>query len=132
MVKAETIYAGLRKEARAHLKLKPGAGRVFINGLLVDHLPNALAKEKILAPLNLDEKFAKKFDFIIKVRGGGVIGQAEAAAMAIARAMASTSAALKEKVLTFDRHLLAGDPRRTEPKKPNRRSARRFKQKSYR
>lgn len=132
MVKAESIFTGFRKEARARLKLKPGAGRVFINGMLVDHIPNMLAREKILAPLRLDEKFAKRHDFLIKVSGGGIMGQAEAAAMAIARAMAAASSALKEKILSFDRRLLVGDPRRTEPKKPNRRSARRFKQKSYR
>ncbi|MEM0481621.1 MAG: 30S ribosomal protein S9 [Nitrososphaerota archaeon] len=132
MVKAEPIFTGFRKEARARLLLRPGAGRIFINGMLLDHLPNTLAREKILAPLKLDEKFAKKHDFLIKVRGGGVMGQAEACAMAIARAMAAASASLKEKILSLDRHLLVGDPRRTEPKKPNRRSARRFKQKSYR
>ncbi|MEM0445763.1 MAG: 30S ribosomal protein S9 [Nitrososphaerota archaeon] len=132
MVKAEAVYVGFRKEAKARLRLKPGAGRVFINGALIDHLPNALAREKILAPLSIDEKFSKKHDFLIKVRGGGVMGQAEAAAMAIAKAMATASAALKEKIIALDRHLLVGDPRRTEPKKPNRRSARRFKQKSYR
>ena len=32
----------------------------------------------------------------------------------------------------YNRVLLAGDPRQAEPKKPNRYSARRFKQKSYR
>jgi SSU ribosomal protein S9P len=52
--------------------------------------------------------------------------------MAIARAMAAASSSLRAKILELDRHLLVGDPRRTEPKKPNRRSARRFKQKSYR
>ncbi|MEM4289693.1 MAG: 30S ribosomal protein S9 [Nitrososphaerota archaeon] len=132
MVKAETVFTGFRKEARARLILKPGTGRILINGMLLDHAPNSLAREKILAPLRLDEKFAKKHDFLLKVKGGGVMGQAEACAMAIARAMAAASASLKEKLLAFDRHLLVGDPRRTEPKKPNRRSARRFKQKSYR
>ncbi|MCS7145174.1 MAG: 30S ribosomal protein S9 [Nitrososphaerota archaeon] len=132
MVKAETVFTGFRKEARARLRLKPGTGRVFVNGILADHIPNILAREKILAPLRLDEKFAKKHDFLIKVEGGGVMGQAEAASMAISRAMAAASAALKEKILSLDRRLIVGDPRRTEPKKPNRRSARRFKQKSYR
>ncbi|MEM4020907.1 MAG: 30S ribosomal protein S9, partial [Nitrososphaerota archaeon] len=35
-------------------------------------------------------------------------------------------------IKSYNRVLLAGDPRQAEPKKPNRRSARRFKQKSYR
>jgi Ribosomal protein S9 len=132
MVKAEQLFTGSRKEARARLILRPGSGRVFVNSMLVDLLPNTLAREKILTPLRLDEKFAKKYDFWLKVRGGGVMGQAEACAMAIARAMAAASSSLRAKILELDRHLLVGDPRRTEPKKPNRRSARRFKQKSYR
>ncbi len=132
MVKAEQLFTGIRKEAKARLVVRPGSGRVFVNGLLVDHIPNTLMREKILTPLRLDEKFSKRHDFWLKVRGGGVMGQAEACAMAIAKAMASASSALKAKVLELDRHLLVGDFRRTEPKKPNRRSARRFKQKSYR
>jgi len=132
MVKPEAVFTGFRKEAVARLRLRQGSGRVFVNGLPIHLIPNPLAREKIMAPLSLDEKIASKYDYHIKVSGGGIMGQAEAAAMAIARALAATSASLRARILSLDRHLLAGDPRRTEPKKPNRRSARRFKQKSYR
>jgi len=70
----------------------------------------------------------------VKVRGGGVMGQAEAARMAIARALVdwSRSAELRRLFTSFDRTMLAGDPRRKEPKKFGGPGARRRKQKSYR
>jgi small subunit ribosomal protein S9 len=132
LVKAAQLFVGTRKEAVARLMVVPGHGRVYINGVPVELYGNEIAREKILTPLRLDDKFVKTHDFKIKVEGGGIIGQADACAMAIARALAAHSEGLKSKILQFNRYLLAGDPRRTEPKKPNRRSARRFKQKSYR
>ncbi|MCX8171954.1 MAG: 30S ribosomal protein S9, partial [Candidatus Bathyarchaeota archaeon] len=68
------------------------------------------------------------------VRGGGFMGQAEAARMAIARALVkwTKSAALKSAFLKFDRVLMAGDPRRKEPKKFGGPGARARDQKSYR
>ncbi len=132
MVKAAQIFVGARKESRARLRVVPGEGRVYINGIPAELYGNEIVREKVLLPLRFDDKFVKTHDFVIDVKGGGIIGQADACAMAIARALATHSEALKSKILQFDRHLLAGDPRRTEPKKPNRRSARRFKQKSYR
>lgn len=132
MVKALPVYFGSRKEARVRLKVTPGSGEVYVNGTPIDYYGHEVAREKILMPLRLDERFWKAHSFYLRARGGGVMGTADACASAIARAMAAHSAALKAKILSFNRYLLAGDPRRTEPKKPNRRSARRFKQKSYR
>jgi len=132
LVRAAQLFVGMRKEAIARLRVTPGHGRVYINGIPIELYGNEIAREKILTPLRLDDKFVRMHDFKIKVEGGGIIGQADACAMAIARALAAHSESLKSKILQFNRYLLAGDPRRTEPKKPNRRSARRFKQKSYR
>jgi len=131
-VRTIQLFVGARKEAKARLRVTPGQGRVYINGIPVEIYGNEIVREKILTPLRLDDKFVKTHDFRIKVEGGGIIGQADACAMAIARALAAHSESLKAKILQFNRYLIAGDPRRTEPKKPNRRSARRFKQKSYR
>jgi len=132
LVKALAIQFGSRKEARVRLKVTSGSGEVFINGTPVDYFAHEIAREKILMPLRLDERFWKTHNFYLRARGGGIMGTADACANAIARAMAAHSASLRAKILSFNRYLLAGDPRRTEPKKPNRRSARRFKQKSYR
>jgi small subunit ribosomal protein S9 len=62
------------------------------------------------------------------------MGQAEAARMAIARGLVefTRSAELRRLFTGFDRTMLAGDPRRKEPKKFGGPGARRRKQKSYR
>ena len=62
------------------------------------------------------------------------MGQAEAARIAIARALVawSDSVELKQKYIEYDRTMLVGDPRRTEPKKFGGPGPRRRRQKSYR
>ncbi len=62
------------------------------------------------------------------------MSRSEAARTAIARALLrwSKSVDLRKKFLTYDRTMLAGDPRRTEPKKFGGPGPRSRKQKSYR
>ncbi|HDD39788.1 MAG TPA: 30S ribosomal protein S9, partial [Nitrososphaeria archaeon] len=91
-----------------------------------------IARAKIMVPLYFDEKFWKSHDFDVKVEGGGIMAIADAVSFAIARALASRNEKALSGIKEYNRNLLAGDPRQAEPKKPNRRSARRFKQKSYR
>ena len=68
------------------------------------------------------------------VVGGGVMGQAEAARMVIAKGLVNWSQDmdLKEKYIHYDRTMLVGDPRRSEPKKYGGPGARARNQKSYR
>ncbi len=126
------IFTGKRKTSIARLVVKPGSGIVRINNIPIDVFENEIFRQKVLTPLYLAPEIWKKYDFEINAKGGGIISTAEAAAMAIARALANIQPKIKEKIISYDRNLLVGDPRRTEPKKPGRRSARRFKQKSYR
>lgn len=128
------IFSGSRKTARATAVIRPGVGRVRINNFLLEALPNELQRETVLAPLKLAGDLRYKVDIDVKVSGGGVVGQAYASAIAIARALVGyfTSDDLKKKILEFDRHLLVGDPRQTEPKKFGGPGPRRRKQKSYR
>ena len=62
------------------------------------------------------------------------MGQADAVRTAIARGLAnwSKNVKLREEFIQYDRKMLVGDPRRTEPKKFGGHSARARKQKSYR
>lgn len=89
-------------------------------------------RSKILTPLKLVPDFWTSHDFFISVRGGGVVSSADAAAIAISKAVSSMTPDGRNVIASYDRHLLVDDPRQAEPKKPNRRSARRFRQKSYR
>jgi len=132
MAKTLDLYVGKRKTAVARVTVRPGSGRILINNLPLEHFGNEFMRAKVLAPLYLDEKFWRSHDFDVKVNGGGVMAIADAVSFALARAIAENNPETGEKIKEYNRVLLAGDPRRTEPKKPNRRSARRFKQKSYR
>ena len=132
MAKALGIYVGKRKTAVARVTIRPGSGRILINNQPLEYFGNEIVREKILTPLYFDEKFWKSHDFDVKVDGGGILAIADAVAFALARAIRDNNQEAGEQIKAYNRVLLAGDPRQAEPKKPNRRSARRFKQKSYR
>jgi small subunit ribosomal protein S9 len=84
--------------------------------------------------LLVDESIRNSIDIEVKVSGGGFMGQAEAARMAIARGLIkwAEDEALKLNLINYDRTMLAGDPRQAEPKKFGGPGARRRRQKSYR
>jgi len=129
------IVSGKRKTAIAKAIVKPGMGRIRINNIPLEIYGPEVARFKILEPLiEAGEEIWKDLDIDVKVRGGGFMGQAEAARMAIARALLkwTKSSALKSAFLRFDRTLVAGDPRRKEPKKFGGPGARARDQKSYR
>ncbi len=129
------ISVGRRKTAVARAIIKPGRGRIRINNIPLEIFQPEMAKWKIMEPLLLAGKdILSKVDIYINVKGGGWMGQATAARVAIARGLVewTKSEELKKMFLEYDRSMLAGDPRQAEPKKPRGRSARAKRQKSYR
>lgn len=129
------VVSGKRKTAIARATVKPGVGRIRINNVPVEIWEPDIAREKILEPLYIaGEDVWKKVDIKVKVEGGGFMGQAEAARMAIARALLrwTKSKHLKTLFSNYDRTMIAGDPRRKEPKKFGGPGARARDQKSYR
>ena len=88
----------------------------------------------MMEPLELAGDRTVKVDIDVKVAGGGVMGQAAATRTAIARGLVDYFADedLRTKYRAFDRNLLVNDPRRSEPKHPLGRGARKKRQKSYR
>ncbi len=127
--------SGKRKRAIARATLKNGNGTVRINNQILESFEPKFARMKIMEPLILASDLTKKVDIDINVAGGGIISQAEAVRLAIARALVeySKSNSLKETFLKYDRHLLVADTRRKEASKPNRHGqARAKRQKSYR
>jgi len=129
------VTSGKRKTAIARATFKPGKGRVLINKKPIELYEPEIARWKIMEPLLLaGSERVNKIDIEVIVRGGGFMGQADAARMAIARGLVEwfKDEKLKEIFLEYDRSMLAGDPRRTEPKKFGGPSARRRFQKSYR
>lgn len=128
------LETGKRKTAVARAIVKPGKGRVYLNDLSLDYVSPDVARMKVQEPLIVAGDRSKQVDIRVNVEGGGVMGQAEAARIAIARALAgwTKSSELRKAFMAFDRVMIAGDQRVTEPKKFGGPGPRRRKQKSYR
>ena len=128
------IISGKRKTAVAKAVLRSGAGKITFNNYPLNLVNPETARMKLMEPLIVAGEKAKNIDIKIKAQGGGVISQAEAARLAIARGLIkwTKSAQLKRALRNQDRAMLAGDPRRAESKKFGGPSARARKQKSYR
>ncbi len=128
------LATGKRKRAIAVAILRPGKGKITINGIPLELIQNEFVKLRIMEPVVLAGDVIKNYDIKVRVKGGGIFGQADAVRCAISRALVQVEPGLREKFLSFDRHLLVFDPRRTEPHKPSRsrRGPRAGKQQSYR
>lgn len=129
------LTSGKRKTAIARATVREGQGRIRINKIPLEILEPGITRNKIMEPfLRISEDVWKKLDIDIKVSGGGFMGQAEAARTSIARALIkwTKSKHVKTVLTEYDRTMVAGDPRRKEPKKFGGPSARARDQKSYR
>jgi len=127
--------SGKRKTAVARVTLKEGKGRVRINKRPLEIWEPEIARLKMMEPLLLiDDELRNKMDIEANVKGGGVMGQADAVRTAIAKAIVefTQDSKIRERYMEYDRALLVSDIRRKEPKKPGGRGARKKRQKSYR
>jgi small subunit ribosomal protein S9 len=139
MVKKKKEFSfsvGKRKTAIARATVKAGTGKVRINSTPLEIWGSEPMRLWIREPLMIADDVAKEIDIDVSVRGGGVVGGAEAARQAIAKGLVdfSGSKELKKKYLEYDRNLLVYDFRRTEAHKPSasKRGPRRHKQRSKR
>ncbi len=129
------MTSGKRKTAIARATVRTGKGRVRVNNVPIEVLEPRVARDKVLEPLvQAGDSVWKGLDIDVKVSGGGFMGQSEAARTALARALVrwTRSTHLQTVFTEYDRTLLAGDPRRREPKKFGGPGARAKDQKSYR
>jgi small subunit ribosomal protein S9 len=129
------LTSGKRKTAVARATVRTGKGRVRVNNVPVEIFEPQIARDKILEPLRLaGDNVWKQLDIDIRMSGGGFMGQADAARTAVARALLrwTKSSHLQTLFAEYDRTLIAGDPRRREPKKFGGPGARAKDQKSYR
>lgn len=126
---------GKRKASTARAIVKPGKGRVLINNVPFEIYQPKLARLRIQEALMFAGDILKDVDIFVNVKGGGYMGQANAARVAIGKALVeyTKSNALKNAYLEYDRSLLVSDVRRKETRKPNTHGNARAKvQKSYR
>lgn len=126
-----TRAIGRRKTSTAQVRLYPnGKGKIEINGKdYKEYFPYFEYNTKVTDPLKLTSK-RNDFDFTIKVKGGGVLGQAEACRHGISRALIKFNDEYKTQLKAEG--YLTRDPRAKERKKPGLRRARRAPQWSKR
>jgi small subunit ribosomal protein S9 len=121
---AEAVYhaVGKRKTSVARVWLKPGDGTIVINNKpMKDFITVDSGIGLINQPLELTENLGK-YDVIVNVRGGGVLGQAGAIRHGISRALLTISPDYRLILKKAD--LLTRDPRMKERKKYGQAAAR--------
>ncbi|TVP52912.1 MAG: 30S ribosomal protein S9 [Mongoliibacter sp.] len=114
---------GRRKTSVARIYMKPGNGEITINSRTIEqYFPFDLHRIIVKQPLSL-VGVDGSYDININLDGGGIKGQAEAARMAIARALCEFD--IEHRPALKKEGFLTRDPRMVERKKPGRRKARR-------
>jgi len=141
MVNAVQVF-GRKRNAVAVAYCKAGKGLIKVNGVPIEFIQPQTIRVKVLEPiLLLGANRFSNVDIRIRVSGGGYTSQIYAIRQALSKALVSytqkfvdekTKQELKSALHSFDRALLATDPRRREPKKFGGPSARARFQKSYR
>lgn len=125
------LGTGRRKTAVARVYLRPGKGKMIVNGReFKSYFGDRPALENLIRqPLTITET-GGSYDVIVNVLGGGPSGQAGAIRHGIARALLKVNAA--NRFALKKAGLLTRDPRAVERKKPGLRKARRRPQFSKR
>lgn len=118
---------GRRKTATAQARVTPGgSGVITVNGKKFEEFFTTEAlRGMVMRPLK-EVGQTEKVDVNLKTAGGGIIGQADASRLAIARALIELEKALRPALKAA--HLLTRDPRKKERKKPGKHGARRSAQ----
>jgi small subunit ribosomal protein S9 len=116
------MATGRRKTAVARIQLVLGVGKFEVNGRdFEDYFTTPAMKSHALLPLQTVDSL-KKFDVKVKAHGGGLVGQAGALSLALARALIQVDPALRPTLKKPG--LLRRDPRKKERKKPGQPGAR--------
>lgn len=124
MAAQKFYYAtGRRKTSTARIFLKPGTGKVLINGKTPEkYLSKGTSRMVINQPFAVTSNL-NKFDCFITVTGGGETGQSGAIRHGISRALVSYDEKLRSTLKTAG--FLTRDPRMVERKKYGKPGARR-------
>ena len=116
------ICTGRRKEAVAKVALKPGNGRILVNGRPMEqYFPRLALQVLVREPLVLTQTL-QRYDCIVQVIGGGLAGQAGALRHGLARALCEQDQAFRPPLRKSG--LLTRDPRARERKKYGQKGAR--------
>lgn len=113
---------GRRKTSTARVRIMTGNGQYIINDKQAEaYFPRLRDMKKIVAPL-LAAEMENRFDISVKVKGGGITGQAGAVCHGLARALVKMDPELRPVMRAGG--LLTRDSRMKERKKPGLKRAR--------
>jgi small subunit ribosomal protein S9 len=106
---------GRRKSSVARIYLRPGTGKITINGReFENYFTRSIRRQQIVQPLVMTET-NEKFDILVNVRGGGLTGQAGAIRHGITRALMHFDGELRAALKRAG--FVTRDARRVERKK---------------
>jgi small subunit ribosomal protein S9 len=132
IIMAQVMYQGTgrRKTAIARVRIIPGEGRITVNNQEAEqYFPRPIQLGILREPLEITET-AGQFDILVRVEGGGVVGQAGAVRLGLARALLKANPALRPSLKKAG--FLTRDPRMKERRKYGLKKARKAPQFSKR
>lgn len=129
-ISGDSLGTGRRKTSVARVRVRPGSGKITINGRAFEEFFPAVQHQKAVRETLEHVGQQNSVDVIVRVQGGGVTGQAGAVRMAIARALCSLNQELFQPLR--DDGFLTRDSRMKERKKYGLHGARRGTQFSKR
>ena len=127
--------SGKHKTAIARATVTKGTGKIRINRVPLELYTPELVKMKISEPLMIaGDEIVSVLDINVDVRGGGIIGQANAIRTAVARGIVewTNDTIVRDNFASYDRNLLVRDSRQKESKNFGGPGARAKYHKSYR
>ena len=117
---------GRRKDAVARVWVKPGTGKIIVNGREQEVYFKRKTQQLIINQPFLVSDQVSRFDVMCTVKGGGLSGQAGAVRHGITRALANFDPELRPALKSAG--FITRDSRTVEPKKIGKHKARRTKQ----
>jgi len=116
------LGTGRRKTSIARVFLRPGSGKITVNGRpFENYFPTEAGRVPVQEALRTVE-MVDRFDVLVLANGGGVAGQADAIRLGIARALVEFNAELRGPLKKAG--LMTRDPRKHERKKYGQKGAR--------
>lgn len=118
----ESVATGRRKQAVSSVRLRPGSGKIDVNGKSFEsYFPLEVQRSTVLAPLKMIGDISN-FDLIIRVNGGGIQGQVIATRLGLARAVLKEKEEARQELKSLG--FLSRDSRKKERKKYGHKKAR--------
>jgi small subunit ribosomal protein S9 len=113
---------GRRKTAIARVYVSDGQGAISVNGQdYMKYFPTSILQFKVVEPFQVTETLGK-YNVMVNLDGGGITGQSEALALALARALCKINEEFRPALKA--KGLLRRDPRMVERKKFGQKKAR--------